>query len=123
MAELPKDAKELFDVQVPAALKEHPERAKEVNAIYCFKITGDGGGEWTVDLTKDAPSCVTGDTGDAQCTVEVEHDDFKTMLTDPQAGMQLYFQGKLKVTGDPMLATKLQQFFQIAAGEAPAASA
>jgi hypothetical protein len=30
------------------------------------------------------------------------------MLSDPQAGMQLYFQGKLKVTGDPMLATKLQ---------------
>ena len=35
------------------------------------------------------------------------------MLSDPQAGMQLYFQGKLKVTGDPMLATKLQQFFAL----------
>ncbi len=36
------------------------------------------------------------------------------MLSDPQAGMQLYFQGKLKVSGDPMLATKLQQFFDLA---------
>jgi hypothetical protein len=28
--------------------------------------------------------------------------------------MQLYFQGKLKVTGDPMLATKLQTFLSMA---------
>jgi putative sterol carrier protein len=117
MAEMPKDAKELFDVQIPAALKEHPDRAKEVNAIYCFKITGDGGGEWTVDLTKDQPTCTSGDNGSSQCTIELDHEDFKAMLSDPQAGMQLYFQGKLKVTGDPMLATKLQQFFSLASGE------
>ena len=38
-------------------------------------------------------------------------DDFKTMLSDPNAGMQLYFQGKLIVSGDPMLAMKLQKLF------------
>jgi hypothetical protein len=114
MAEQPKDAQELFDVQVPDALAKHPDKAKAVNAIYCFKIAGDGGGEWTVDLTSDPPTCVRGDSGKAQCTVEVAHDDFKAMLGNPQVGMQLYFQGKLKVTGDPMLATKLQQFFALA---------
>jgi putative sterol carrier protein len=112
---MPKDAQELFNDQIPAALTKHPDKAKEVNAIYCFKITGDGGGTWTVDLTADPPTCAADDSGNAQCTIEVEHDDFKTMLSDPQAGMQLYFQGKLKVTGDPMLATKLQQFFDLAA--------
>ncbi len=55
-----------------------------------------------------------GDTGKAQCTVEVAHEDFKSMFTDPQVGMQLYFQGKLKVSGDPMLAMKLQQVFDMA---------
>ena len=34
MPEIPKDAKELFDEQIPAALKAHPDKAKEVNAIY-----------------------------------------------------------------------------------------
>ena len=115
---LPKDARELFDEQVPRALAASPDKAKEVNAIYCFKITGDGGGDWTVDLTATPPSVAQGDNGSAQCTIEVAHDDFKTMLGDPQAGMQLYFQGKLKVTGDPMLATKLQQFFDLAGREA-----
>lgn len=115
MATLPKDATELFDVQVPEGLRKFPDKAKEVNAIYCFKITGEGGGDWTVDLTSDSPSCVRGDSGNAQCTIEVAHEDFQSMLADPQAGMQLYFQGKLRVTGDPMLATKLQQFFALAA--------
>ncbi len=117
MATMPKDAQEMFNEQVPKALAQYPDKAKEVDAIYCFKITGDGGGEWTVDLTADPPTCKPTDDGSAQCTIEVAHDDFKTMLSDPQAGMQLYFQGKLKVTGDPMLATKLQQFFDVAAKE------
>ena len=114
MATMPKDAQDLFDNLVPEGLKLYPDKARELNAIYCFKITGDGGGEWTVDCTADPPSCTRGDSGNAQCTVEVANDDFKTMLTDPNAGMQLYFQGKLRVSGDPMLAMKLQQLFEIA---------
>ena len=108
------DAKQLFDTLVPRALKDSPDKAKEVNAIYLFKISGDGGGEWTVDLVSSPPKCQTGDAGNAQCTIDVAHDDFKQMLADPQVGMQLYFQGKLRVSGDPMLATKLQQFFELA---------
>jgi len=33
---------------------------------------------------------------------------------NPQFGMQLYFAGKLKVSGDPTLAMKLQKLFAIA---------
>jgi putative sterol carrier protein len=114
MPAIPKDAQELFDVTVPQGLKDHPDKARELNAIYAFKITGDGGGEWTVDLTANPPTCTRGDSGKAQCTVEIAHEDFKQMLTDPNAGMQLYFQGKLRVSGDPMLAMKLQQLFDLA---------
>ena len=115
MATLPKDAQELFNQQVPAALAAHPDKAKEIGAVYAFKINGDGGGEWTVDLKSDAPTCQPGLQGAAQCTIEVAHEDFKQMLGNPALGMQLYFQGKLKVTGDPMLATKLQKLFSMTA--------
>lgn len=113
MPTTPKDAKELFDNLVPEALSKHPDKAKEVNAVYFFNITDEGGGQWTVDLASDPPTCTQGDAGTAQCSVEIAHEDFQSMLSDPQAGMQLYFQGKLKVSGDPMLAMKLQQFFSI----------
>jgi putative sterol carrier protein len=115
MATMPKDAHELFDEAIPKALEQHPDKAREVNAIYCFNITGEGGGVWTVDLTGNPPKVEKADTGNAQCSIEVAHEDFMEMLKDPQVGMQLYFQGKLKVTGDPMLATKLQEFFALGA--------
>ena len=114
MAKVPDNAKELFDVQVPEAIAKNPDKAKEINAVYLFKITGDDGGEWTVDLASATPSCKPGVHGSPQCTVEVAHADFKSMLTNPALGMQLYFQGKLQVSGDPMLAMKLQQLFEIA---------
>ena len=113
----PKDAQELFDKLVPEALAKHPDKAREVNAVYYFNITGNGGGQWTVDLSSNPPKVTQGDAGNAQCSIEVAHEDFQSMLNDPQAGMQLYFQGKLKVAGDPMLATKLQQFFDLSTGE------
>jgi len=117
MATLPSNASELFDNLVPEGLAKYPDKARELNAIYCFKVTGEGGGDWTVDTTSNPPSCTKGDSGKAQCTIEVSHEDFKAMLADPNAGMQLYFQGKLRVSGDPMLAMKLQQLFELARGQ------
>jgi putative sterol carrier protein len=113
MAKVPDTAQELFNVQVPDSLSKFPDKASEIGAVYVFKIGGDGGGTWTVDLASKPPTCTQGDKGNAQCTIEVAHDDFKQMLTNPAMGMQLYFQGKLKVTGDPMLATKLQKLFSL----------
>ena len=110
---MPTNASELFNDQVPKAIEKNPEKAKEIGAVYLFKITGDDGGTWTVDLASATPSCTQGDKGNAQCTIEVLHADFKQMLANPAMGMQLYFQGKLKVTGDPMLATKLQKLFSL----------
>src|SRR5688572_4217148 len=113
MATKVESASQLFDEQVPKAIASNPDKAKEIGAGYLFKITGDGGGEWTVDLQSATPSCEKGAKGTPQCTIEVAHEDFKQMLANPAMGMQLYFQGKLRVTGDPMLATKLQKLFSM----------
>lgn len=105
------DAKTLFDDKLPEVLKSAPDKAKEIGAIFLFKIAGDGGGNWTVDLKSDPPAVKAEETDDAECTIEVSSEDFQAMMKDPALGMQLYFQGKLKVAGDPMLATKLQNIF------------
>ncbi len=107
------DAQNLFGTLIPEAIAKTPDKAKEINAIYYFNITGDGGGEWTVDLSPTGPSVATGNTGKSQCQITCTHEDFKTLLKNPQAGMQLYFQGKLKVGGDPTLAMKLQKLFSM----------
>jgi hypothetical protein len=114
MPTMPRSAAELFDQMIPAGLRQSPDKAREVNCIYAFKINGDGGGEWTCDLTANPPNCVRGVSDRAQCTMEVNHEDFKSMLSDPNAGMQLYFQGRLRMSGDPMLAMKMQELFRLA---------
>lgn len=114
MAVMPKTAAELFDEILPAALAKAPEKAKEVGSIYVFKIGGEGGGEWTVDLASSTPSIKKEVVQGAQCTIQVDHADFINMLSNPAMGMQLFMQGKLKVSGDPMLAMKLQKLFSLA---------
>ena len=111
----PTNARELFDDMIPRGLEKFPDKAREVGSVYAFKILGEEGGEWVVDLTGDPPTCVSGPAPAADCTIECEHDDFKQMLSDPNSGMELFMSGRLRVSGDPMLATKLQQFFRLAA--------
>ena len=77
MATMPTNAQDLFDNLVPQGLAQYPDKARELNAAYCFKVTGDGGGEWTVDCTANPPTCTKGDSGKAQCTVEVSSEDFR----------------------------------------------
>lgn len=111
---MPTSAQEVFDVLVPAGIAAHPEKARELNCVYCFKITGEGGADWTIDLTAETPSCTRGASEKAQCTISISAEDFKTMLGgDPNAGMQLFFAGKLVVAGDVTLAMKLQQLFEL----------
>ena len=38
MAKVPENAQELFNVQVPEALSKFPDKAREIGAIYLFKI-------------------------------------------------------------------------------------
>ena len=107
--------KEYFDKKVPAGLAAHPEKAQEVAAVYLFKISGPDGGTWTADLVSNPPTCVPGETKTAQCTIECTDEDLRTMITGGmQAAMSLFFSGKLKVSGDPALATRLTKLLQMA---------
>jgi len=107
--------KAFFDQKVPAVLATNPEKAKDVAAIYLFKIAGDDGGTWTVDLLAEPPTCKPGEHGAAQCTVECTAADLASMIDGGmQAAMNLFFSGKLKVSGDPTLATRLSKLLQMA---------
>jgi putative sterol carrier protein len=80
-----------------------------------FKVAGPDGGTWTVDLVSDPPSCEAGERGAAQCTIECTDADLRTMIEGGmQAAMNLFFSGKLKVSGDPSLATRLTKLLQMA---------
>lgn len=109
------DIQKLFNDELPAALAKNPEGAKQIGAKYQINITGDGGGEWFIDVSDSGPSATKG-TGAADCTITISADDFQKLYENPQQnGMQLFFAGKLRVAGNQMLAMKLQKLFQMGA--------
>ena len=102
------DAKTDFTKNLPEKISDDPDNAKEIDAVFLFKITGDDGGTWTVNCRDDV-GVHEGEHGEADCTLELSSEDWQAISDNPQMAMQLYFQGKLKVSGDAMKATKLQQ--------------
>ena len=109
------DIQKLFNEELPAALQKNAEAAKQIGAKYQINISGDGGGEWFIDVSDTGPKAEKGNPGNADCTISITSEDFQKLHENPQAnGMQLFFSGKLKVTGNQMLAMKLQKLFQLA---------
>jgi hypothetical protein len=114
---MPTSVKAFFDTRVPEVLSKSPEKVADIAAVYLFKISGPDGGTWTVDLKSTPPTCVAGTGVAPQCTIEASDADFRSMIDGGMgAAMQLFFSGKLKVQGDPNLATKLSKLLQMGAG-------
>ena len=116
-ANLPQGASDIFDHLLPLGLKAYPDRVKEVNGIVIFKITGDGGGTWVLDCQSSPPTIKKDEnfTTDSKSvgTIEMEHDSFKRCMLSPDEGMELYFTGKLVISGDPDVVSRLRIFFDI----------
>ncbi len=107
------DIKKLFNDDLPAALAKNGEAAKAIGAKYQMNISGPAGGEWNIDVSASGPFCKAG-SGPADCTISIADEDFQKLVENPQAnGMQLFFSGKLKVSGNQMLAMKLNSLFAL----------
>jgi len=101
------DAQTSFTRDIPHSINRDVNKAKAVDAVFLFKVNGEDGGVWTVNM-KDAPGVTEGDAGNAECTIELTTEDWKAMTEKPGTAMQFFMQGKIRVTGNALLATKLQ---------------
>jgi putative sterol carrier protein len=101
------DARTSFTRDIPRSIESDLDKARAVDAVFLFKVNGEGGGVWTVNM-KDAPGVSEGDSGNAECTIELSTDDWKAMTERPGTAMQFFMQGKIRVTGNALLATKLE---------------
>jgi putative sterol carrier protein len=101
--------KSFFEEKIAQKLQNHPETSKAVNSIYEFNITGDNGGVWTVDLTKEPGTVQAGSGGNAKCTVTCASSDFMNIVSGKMNPQMAFMSGKLKIKGDMGLAMKLQK--------------
>ena len=94
----------------------NPDAATSPNAVYQFNITGDGGGDWALDLTKGKTDgfVVNGTHDSPGATITVSSEDWLGMLNGTLNPMQAFMSGKIKIDGDMTLAMSLQQVMNLA---------
>ncbi len=90
------DIKDFFGNYLPQKLKDNPDLAEDIGAIYVFDL--EGAGQWTVDLTVGTGEVKEGGVEEPGCTVTAAAEDFETLLDNPAQGMMLFTMGKLKVS-------------------------
>ncbi|HYI03044.1 SCP2 sterol-binding domain-containing protein [Hyalangium sp.] len=89
-------SKDIIETEIPSALQQKPEMAKDINSIIHFNITGDGGGAWTLDLTKSSEWVSSGHNGEAKMTITVSNEDFVKIRQKQLNPNMAAMSGKLK---------------------------
>jgi putative sterol carrier protein len=88
-----------------------PEKAKGVNAVIQFRLSGEGGGEWYVTV-KDQKCVVTeGVSNAAQGTIMMTGKDYVALANGKLGGMKAFLTGRVKTSGDFTLLQKMQAWF------------
>ncbi len=89
---------------IRAYVQEHPELAEKIQRVFQFKLT-EPDSVWTLDLRKGAVD--QGETAKPDVTLELADADFMNMTSGKADPQKMYFEGKLKVSGDVMASQKL----------------
>lgn len=100
--------KQIFEEQIANRLADPTEgaAAREIEAIYQFNITGEGAGDWVVDLH--TGKVFAGTSDDADCTITVASEDLVDLVKGDVVGPQLFMMNRLQIAGDISLAMRLQ---------------
>ena len=90
----------------------NPSAAQGIDAVFQLNITGDGGGNWTA-LIKDGACQIQEDTHENPSVgLTMSVDTWLAMVNKEINGMQAFMSGQLKVSGDIMLAQRIEQLFR-----------
>lgn len=97
-------------------VKNNPDRVKSVNAIFVYNITSTGTPKatWTVDLKNCAVHKGHPKTGKADTTLTLEDSDMIQIALGKLSPQTAFMRGKLKITGNIMLAQKLKTLMEAA---------
>lgn len=101
--------KTFIETVMAQRIQANAEKAKGVNAVFQYEITGDNGGHWIIDLTPEHFGVREGKADRADCTLTMQSQDFVDMMSGKLNGQTAYMSGKLQIGGDMSLALKLAE--------------
>ncbi len=106
------DIPKLFDTDFAAWLTANADSVRHVGAKYMFNITGEGGGQWFLDLSSTGPKIERSAGQRIDCTITLSATDFQTLWGNLYAGESMYYSGRIWISGDEMLAMSLRDVLQ-----------
>jgi putative sterol carrier protein len=90
------------------------DKAVGVDVVFQFRITGSGGGDWTVSI-KDGACAVHEGVHEKPTTIIIMGtEDFLSMIQGKLKAMVAYTSGKLKIEGDLMKSQLIEKLFTFA---------
>ena len=89
-----------------------PEAAKGVEVVFQYRITGEGGGDWSCEVKNQTCEIRPGVHETPTCTLLMEAADFLAMMSGSLPPMQAYTAGKLKIEGDIMKSQLIERLFR-----------
>lgn len=101
------NAKEVFTM-INTALKTDPNATKGSEGVYEFNIKGEDEGIYQIIIDEEGPRAVEGIEKDSGCTLTLDLDDFRDMVSGTLNPTAAFMGGKLKIKGNMGLALKLQ---------------
>lgn len=98
--------------KIPAAFA--PEKATDMNAVVHFKFTGAEAGEWNAVIRDGRCDIAQGiPRSKPSVSLTADSSDFVRIVLGEMDGMKAVMDGKLKVSGDILLAPRLLQAFRV----------
>jgi putative sterol carrier protein len=95
--------------EMPGAFR--PERARRVDAVIQFQLSGEGGGDWYA-VIKDGTCTVAEGVHDApHATIMMDARDYVALATGKLGGMKAFLTGRVKTSGDVSLLQRMQSWF------------
>ncbi len=105
------DVAAVFDKMPDAFVKD---AAAGLDLVFQYRISGPGGGDWSVAVKDQTCTVKKGLADKAACTLSIADDDFMRLISGDLPAMQAYTSGKLKIEGDIMKSQLIEKLFKLA---------
>lgn len=91
----------------------NPSAAKTLNAVFQFVITGEGAGNWSVEIKNGTCEIKEATHPSPTVTLTMSGETWLAIVNKQTNGMMAFMSGKLKATGDIMLAQRINELFPV----------
>jgi putative sterol carrier protein len=92
----------------------NPDKANGINATIQFNLTGEGGGQYYVNVYDGMAETGKGTANDPAMTIHMGAAEFKNMMNGQLSAMQAYMNGTMKIDGSLTLGMQFLKFFNLA---------